>query len=602
MSYKSLRSQATPFRKTSKVNLGAISGINLFTAKELQTEKFAQEIDGYFIRQEGRIETIPGLLSVYDTSDNEPIYFLSKFDDGIYVFAHGTSLKSYIVATDSVVTLSTGLTSGRTKGQGGRYGNFFYFCNGADFVWCYPPGLVLAYTSETSPFTEGQTITEAVSGATGTIDIVIDNGTTGLLFLSSITGTFTGGNTITDSFTGSATSVLTYGFTNTMPGEAIQAEVLHFFGGRMYLGRDTKIQWSSVDEGNDIPFITSGEWTPSGTPVSPESSSSSSKRQFGSIRAMSTLGGQVVVFFDDGKLGFRLDSVDAGTGLAQKIISDFEREDFGGEQGAISTAYGIFYLNEGGLWQMLSGGNTNQPFSENDNELSQVLGEELLGSLDLTNSSIVYDNKRDLVYFTAAEDSSINNVMFWYNPQNKAFGRLTNVFINRFIKDGTDIYVGSSVETNLLKLFEGNDNNGVNFFRKLEFEIPTQSLDTLFDLFSTTVKGFISGDSNITISYDIYDKFGIKTVDFLQFTLSSDTVNTNLLGFNSMGFSGAFGTFASDELVETRSEIHTPISEFSRIIMRITSEDSAPHELTWISVDIRAKGENITNQNLTVTN
>lgn len=513
------------FRKTQEVSLGTTGGLNLLTSPEFMGETFATKLNGFIVRRKGRIESLKGSLSIYETADGEPITFLKKYSDTLLVFAHGTKLKSFNLDTQAVVTITSSLTA-TTKADGGRYGDTMYFTNGVEIGYCDP----------TTP-----------------------------------------------------------GFTS-LPAQAIKADAMFFFGGRMYLGKGTQIQWSQVDSGATIPFITAGEWTVSGSPPTPESSNSAYSGQFGSINSFGVLGGQVVAFFDNGKLGFRIESVEAGVGLAQSVTTDFEREDFGGERGAISTPYGIFYVNEGGLWQMLSGGSTNQPFSEQDNELSQILGEDLLEDLDLSNSSIVYDIKRNLVIFTAAYLGSINNTLFIYDPQSKAFSQMSNVYANRIIRDGRDIYIGSSIDTKLLQLFQGNSNDGNDIPRVFEYEVPL-AVDALYELNNTTIKGFMSAGNNTEIAYDIYDKFGVKSTDFLQLQLTNDIVNATPTGFSS-GFTSGFGSVAENEKAEFRAEIDTPITEFSRLIFRIKTRDKSQYDITWISLGISQKGENDTNQNL----
>ena len=590
-----------PFKQETQTNLGAIGGINLLSAPEFQGLNFAQRIDGYIIKQKGKIEAIKGVLSLYSTTDNEPIYFATKYDNDFIVFAHGRNLKGYRISTGDVNVITSLLEQGTTDMQGGVYANLLYTATGLEVGYSYPPGRILSVSGKSGNFDIGETITGSVSGATGVLDIdKTVGGSSGRLFISRIVGTFSTSDVVTGSTSGATANVDSVpNAYQRLPSEAIDGKAIFFFGGRMYLGKGSQVQWSQVDSGADKPFSTAGEWTVSGSPPTPESSNSAYAGNFGNINSFGVLGGQVVAFYDNGKAGFRIESIDAGTGLTQNVITDFEREDFGGERGAISTPYGIFYVNEGGLWQMLSGGNTNQPYSERDNEISQILGDDLIDSLDLTNSSIVYDIKRNLILFTAAENSNANNTLFIYNPVNQAFFKMPNVFANRFARIDKDIYIGSSAETNLLKLFEGSDNNGVNIFRTLEFEVPLGT-DALYELNSTVIKGRKSADSNIKISYDIYDKFGVKQENFLQMQIGGDDVGTDVKGFGNAGFAGGFGGDVLDEMTEFRAERDTPINEFSRLIMRIESEDNALHEFTWISVDIALKSENDTNQNLTV--
>lgn len=74
----------------------------------------------------------------------------------------------------------------------------------------YPVGttdlVALNYDAETSAFTAGATLTGGTSSATGVIIKVIDNGTTGTLWLDTVSGMFQNNETITDGEGGSATS------------------------------------------------------------------------------------------------------------------------------------------------------------------------------------------------------------------------------------------------------------------------------------------------------------------------------------------------------------------------------------------------------------
>lgn len=95
-------------------------------------------------------------------------------------------------------------------------GVFLDLVNGADKkliydgTTFYPVGttdlIALDYDAETAAFTVGATLTGGTSSATGTIVKVIDNGTTGTLWLGSVTGTFQDNETITDNSSGSATA------------------------------------------------------------------------------------------------------------------------------------------------------------------------------------------------------------------------------------------------------------------------------------------------------------------------------------------------------------------------------------------------------------
>lgn len=81
-------------------------------------------------------------------------------------------------------------------------GTNFYPISGTDLY-------AFNYVSKTQPFTVGKTLTGATSAATGTIVKVIDNGTTGTLWINNVSGTFQTAEIIHDNNTptqGSATS------------------------------------------------------------------------------------------------------------------------------------------------------------------------------------------------------------------------------------------------------------------------------------------------------------------------------------------------------------------------------------------------------------
>lgn len=71
----------------------------------------------------------------------------------------------------------------------------------------FPAGIsTLKFDAKTANFTIGDTITGGTSSATGVIAGIVENGATGTLILTDITGTFADNETIVGAITGSATS------------------------------------------------------------------------------------------------------------------------------------------------------------------------------------------------------------------------------------------------------------------------------------------------------------------------------------------------------------------------------------------------------------
>lgn len=82
--------------------------------------------------------------------------------------------------------------------------NYFIYNNQIGF-WPIPAANSLTFKSQTGNFTVGLTVTGATSGATGVISSQVDNGATGTLSFSAVTGVFLANEIITDTSTGSAT-------------------------------------------------------------------------------------------------------------------------------------------------------------------------------------------------------------------------------------------------------------------------------------------------------------------------------------------------------------------------------------------------------------
>lgn len=82
--------------------------------------------------------------------------------------------------------------------------NYFIYNNQIGF-WPIPSANSLSFKTQTGNFTVGLTVTGATSGATGVISSQVDNGTTGTLSFSTVTGVFIANEIITDTSTGSAT-------------------------------------------------------------------------------------------------------------------------------------------------------------------------------------------------------------------------------------------------------------------------------------------------------------------------------------------------------------------------------------------------------------
>ena len=113
----------------------------------------------------------------------------------------------------------------------------------------------LDYDGQTTDFTIGATLTGGTSGATGTISADQDDGASGTLILSSITGTFSDNETITGSSGGSATA-------DGTQYEADPVDVYFNISG----GSDLNEALPRLAEDDEI-FVVESVFDNSGTPV-----------------------------------------------------------------------------------------------------------------------------------------------------------------------------------------------------------------------------------------------------------------------------------------------------------------------------------------------
>lgn len=120
--------------------------------------------------------------------NNEVYFILANQDENRftreYVYDVQSGDNTYALPSDCGTLVLT--TTGVYQGQSGN-----------DY-------LLLRFDTQTGAFTAGLTLTGGTSAATGVIDQIVDNGTTGYLILSSVVGSFDDNEIVTDSSTGSA--------------------------------------------------------------------------------------------------------------------------------------------------------------------------------------------------------------------------------------------------------------------------------------------------------------------------------------------------------------------------------------------------------------
>jgi hypothetical protein len=386
-------------------------------------------------------------------------------------------------------------------------------------------------------------------------------------------------------------------FTPTEIAAAPKSGVIRAIGPRLYAGVGDTVYYSDVDAPTTPPFQT---WTAGTLATDP---GQIGFRNAGTINEICSLGNIIVVFGDTGKWAFRVITQQDGTGVTYKdeeVVID--RVDMGGASGAITTPKGLFYVNEAGLWQLISLGQPNIPFSEQEGLTSILLGVDYFKDIDSTNCDIIYYARYNTVLVTCAKSSVQNNHVIAYNTEHKAFSTFKNWNINRWMNVEAEIYGASSIKTAIYHCFEGNTDDGVAVATDYYQELKCGDLWTRQMLYGMYIKGLLHPLSNITVTLDIFDIKGKFVPNKLKFSWTNQTNSTLLDGWGraEFGRSSFGGDIDTSGTIENFSGMHTFIRNFQRIRVHITETSKFPHQLNWFSLDARPKA-NIRRRDLSLT-
>jgi len=364
---------------------------------------------------------------------------------------------------------------------------------------------------------------------------------------------------------------------------------LKVIGPRMYafnLSTDeTAVRYSEVDNASNPPFDA---WTQT---TAADTGGTVNYRNAGTARSVVQVGPYTAVFSDDGFYSFVIKTFDsAGTTKKTEVIQNYT-EDYGGARGAIETNVGIFYTNEAGLWQMVDVGLTDTPMSRQQILTSELLGGDYFEDIDQSSTDLVYDANQKCIFVTVAKESEFNNLVIGFKLDLKAFFEIKGWNINRFAKIGQVIYGASSIKTTVYKLFDGYDDDGSDIGTELYQEIPLGTLFHKHSLLGVYAGGFLSPSTELTISFDIYDKDGVFIENKEQYLWSPEgsSVEYDEWGSAQWGASAWGGDFNISGLVESFGGGSPKIANFQRLRMRVTSGDTLRHIINWIVPKTRSK-------------
>lgn len=351
---------------------------------------------------------------------------------------------------------------------------------------------------------------------------------------------------------------------------------------------ETAVQISEVDDGTNPPFQT---WS---TGTDATDGAVINYRNAGKARSAVALGSYIVVFSDDGYFAFSVDTIDsAGTLKKVENVQDYIT-DFGGARGALSTPMGIFYLNEGGLYQMVQIGQTNVPYSRQQKLNTVLLDDFYFDNVNFGNVDMVYDERQRLVLVTYAKGSGINNKVLGYKVSEEIEGlfEIEGWTVNRFTKYDNKVYASSSANGKIYECFKGFTDDGVSISTEYTQELPLKSLWARHSLKKFYSKGFLSLDSVIDVHLDIYDKEGapISSKRVNRWTPQRNDNTVDGWGNASWGNSSWGGDYDLSNMVEVTNWCRGRISNAQRISVRFVSNVTEPHVINWFSAEIEDKG------------
>lgn len=564
--------------------LMAEKGVNLRDLPQLLKPEYAQIIRNYIPTAQGGLQKRKGITLLKNASSATAITMLEKWTDDIYIFGYGgTKVASYTKSTDTVTDIKTNFNDIVTDGA--RYSDgYFFVASPKDKIGRITR--TLDYDGQTGNFTAGLIVTGTISGATALILSDADAGATGTLTLANISGTFQNNEALTDTGTGAAVANGTVTFTYTEITAAPKARHITVVDTRLIAGNlesdTTAIQYSAVDSGTNPPFTN---WTDS---TASTASGTVRYRNAGNVNVITNLGNNIVIGADNGKWAFYIETIDDGAGNLVKVERQVMYREDAGMKAALQTDQGIFYVNSQGLWNLVSIGQDNIKYSDQEVRISDILGDDYFKNANFDDADIAYDNKQGIVLVTYRENSGTNNAVLVFNTSLKAFANFTGWNLEKFLDDEGTLYGGGSNTAKIWQIFEGYSDDGNDIWTQFRQELTVGALWTRKELLGQYAQGELSQSSNIRIDFNIYDKEGKYIPDKMtllsfQWTPSIGFVKATEYGSASWG--GVWGGDVDPSgTIPSFAGYKGRIKNFQRIELEISEHSQTGHTINWVSL------------------
>ena len=570
-------------------------GLNLRDLPQLLSPENAIKMKNYLISAEGGLEKRKGLDLLFDASSATAITMAEEWTSDIILFGYAsTKLAAYSISAGTVTDIKTDF--GTTVTSGARYGDYFFVASAQDKIGRV--SFTLAYDAQSGNFATGLVVTGGTSGATAIILEDADAGATGTLTLGNIEGgPFQNNEAITDSATGAATVNGTLSYTYTEISNAPKAKHIKAIDTRLFAANletdPTAVQYSEVDDGTNPPFTA---WSNTTTATA---GGKVFYRNAGSVNVIESIGKSIIVIFaDNGKWAFRIDTIDSAGTLTKVDNTLMYLIDAGGNA-ALQTDEGIFYINKEGLWQLVSIAQENVKYSDQEILTSIPLGNEYFDKITLTDADILKDDKSNTLMITMRNDASTNNFVLTYNTDLKAFGTFTGWNLNKLFSVNNVMYGAGSNTSKVWKILEGNDDDAVDIWYEFEQELSVGQLWTSKKMLGQYIQGELSPSSAPVIKFDIYDRTGAFVSNKLKLQWSYGTASLAAIGYGDSPWGAPFGGDIDPAgTVEQFAGFRGRVNSFQRIKVNISGHDQSPHTVNWLSLNTVEK-PNIRRRNLT---
>lgn len=595
-----------PQRIVPTTSFMAVEGQNLRDLPQLLDSSQAQVIFNFNIDAQGQLEKRLGFREITEIGGKAK-FFDFYYDDKFAVTYtdEGTSEKRLSVVDLVAITEEQVKTdfSEFPPISGDRYGNYFMLGTGGT----EKIGRVskrLDFDNVTVALTEGLKITGTTSGATAIL-LRIDGSA---LELGDIVGVFENNEQITDTGSGNvlADGTLYHSYEQTSQGGVAKiVKVLDAgapLNARLFAGNllqdETLVEGSNIDDGTNPPFDL---WTRISSQAVDKGFQVFS-RKTGEIQSISSLGQQVIAGGKFGRFGFSLSAQDVGGIALLDTLTNWNNFEEGMEFGSIETATGVYFaVNKGGLFRLLTGGQTNVPLSEQKENIGIRLGDDYFSDVDFTDLSIIEDTRRKLILFSFAKDSEVNNVVVAYNTDTKSIVTY-GMNIQRFAKKNDVIYGTSSIDGKIYELFTGSSDAGNSIPVDYQQELRISSLDGLSDLENFLIQAILFEDSEYFIEFNIFDREGNQstalTAKIVGKTPSELMEQWGTAGFGVAGFGTGQGVEDILSKIYQNSDIKIP--EIWRLSIRIRSNDTNPAKINFFIADIKDREERINTNNIEI--